>query len=89
MSLSKMHRSFLENLGPGRGGVVLYKPMESVVRSQPIGARVQAWRAERESSDVYDELLKTKRLQDEGIISDEEYERLRRRLPGRLEERKN
>ena len=66
---------------------VLVKPKEAVVR----GARgIPEYRARlatrggrpvaQREDDVYDELLKLKRLRDEGIISEEEYEEKRRKL---------
>ncbi len=66
---------------------VLVKPKETVVRgargipeyAPRLGKRGERPVAKREE-DVYDMLLKLKKLRDEGIISDEEYEEKRRKL---------
>lgn len=57
----------------------LVKPKESVVRGVPAVRPVQA-PAPVKKQDPYEELLKLKKLLDEGVISQEEYRRLREKL---------
>ncbi len=59
--------------------MILVKPKESVVRGVTATPR-QAMITGGEKRDPYEELLKLKKLLDEGVISQEEYNRLREKL---------
>ncbi len=58
---------------------MLVKPKESVVRGAAVTKPIQA-RSAAMKKDPYEELVKLKKLLDEGVISQEEYGRLREKL---------